>query len=104
MITRLGSGTWLRSATASDDDAAEGMTDEMHGPPVRRMTVSMTSASSHNRWIWLGAPLGRSAVPEQARRHAAECPFQPAITGRQAAPVLHDPGTSTTVGPCPRSS
>jgi hypothetical protein len=24
--------------------------------------------------------------------------------GRHAAPVLHEPGTSTTVGPCPKFS
>jgi hypothetical protein len=31
-------------------------------------------------------------------------PFQDAMTGRHAAPVLHDPGTSTNVGPAPLSS
>jgi hypothetical protein len=31
-------------------------------------------------------------------------PFKAAIVGRHAAPVLHDPGTSTNVGPAPFSS
>ena len=51
-----------------------------------------------------GAALGGSAISEQARSHAAKLAIPSAMTGRHAAPVLHDPGTSTMVGPVPHSS
>ena len=51
-----------------------------------------------DRWIAGAAPLGRCAVAEQALVTQRNRPLQAAITGRHAAPVLHDPGTNTMVG------
>ena len=50
------------------------------------------------------AAFGGAAIAEQTGRDAAETVLQCETMGRHAAPVLHDPGTSTTVGPCPLSS
>ena len=71
-------------------------------------------ASAHDRFqsvnlmpdaaIACGAPLGRTPVAEQARRHAAKRLPQGRHHGAPGAPVLHDPGTNTSVGPVPRSS
>jgi hypothetical protein len=68
------------------------------------LTDSGISAS----WLMEGSlAVRRSAVPPYpsgllvTQRNRL---FQAAITGRHAAPMLHDPGTSTTVGPAPHSS
>jgi hypothetical protein len=54
-----------------------------------------------NIGIERGAPFDRAAIPSRLvvtqRKPFSHC----AMMGRHAAPVLHDPGTRTTVGPCP---
>jgi hypothetical protein len=57
-----------------------------------------------NARIFRRAALGGVSIAEQAGVIQRNCPSQFAITGRQAAAVLHDPGTSTMVGPAPPES
>jgi hypothetical protein len=68
------------------------------------MTASSTSTSCA---MVMSRAVRRSAVPPYPsrlvvtqRNRSSHAP----ITGRHAAPVLHDPGTSTTVGPVPLTS
>jgi hypothetical protein len=53
--------------------------------------------------IVLGPAFGSAPISQQTCCHAAEFVLPVAMMGRHAAPVLHDPGTSTTVGPAPVS-
>ena len=98
-------GYLLAERHGQRDQAAEGMTDQMDA----------TSGPANDRLQHLGLvceiegllAVRRSAVPPYPSRLVVTQRnrlFHAAITGRHAAPVLHDPGTSTTVGPVPHSS
>jgi hypothetical protein len=51
-----------------------------------------------------GAPFRGSSEPRRLVVTHRISPFQSAIMGRHTAPVLHHPGTSTSVVPVPNSS
>jgi hypothetical protein len=83
---------------------AEGMADEMDAPRGLADDGLNDGRLMRDAGVMRGAALGRPAVAEQARGHAAIPAVQAAITGRHTAPVLQDPGTSRIVGPAPVSS
>jgi hypothetical protein len=98
-IVRLTKGTRILSVTASADRPPNEWPTRCTGAAARRITASRISAS----WaIPASRAVRRSTVPPYPSRLVVtqRKPFSHCATmGRHAAPVLHDPGTRTTVGP-----
>ena len=105
MITRLAKRTRLRSATAIATKPPKECPTRWTRPPLAlRMNPFQRISLVGDGGIMCGAAFCGSPVSEQACGHAAKRVWRAAIKGRHAAPVLHDPGASTTVGPDPQTS